>query len=46
MPQAMQKLVSLFPLTQGITLMKNTFLGISQGNLLLPVAVMLAVRAV
>ena len=46
MPQAMQKLVSLFPLTQGITLMKNTFLGISQGNLLLPVAVMLAVTAV
>ena len=46
MPQAMRKLVSLFPLTQGITLMKNTFLGISQGNLLLPVAVMLAVTAV
>ena len=46
MPQAMQKLVSLFPLTQGITLMKNTFLGIAQGNILLPVCVMLAVTAV
>lgn len=46
MPQAMQKLVSLFPLTQGITLMKNTFLGISQGDVLLPVAIMLAVTAV
>lgn len=46
MPQAMQKLVSLFPLTQGITLMKNTFLGIAQGNILLPVCVMPAVTAV
>lgn len=46
MPQAMQKLVSLFPLTQGITLMKNTFLGIAQGNILLPVCVMLAVTAI
>ena len=42
----MQKLVSLFPLTQGITLMKNTFLGISQENVLLPVTIMLAVTAV
>ena len=46
MPQDMQKLVSLFPLTQGITLMKNTFLGIAQGNILLPVCVMLAVTAI
>lgn len=46
MPQAMRKLVSLFPLTQGITLMKNTFLGIAQGNILLPVCVMLAVTAI
>jgi len=30
MTQEMQKVVSLFPLTQGITLMKNTFLDISQ----------------
>ena len=46
MPTAMRKLVSLFPLTQGITLMKNTFLGISLGNVLLPVGIMLAVTAV
>lgn len=46
MPQAMQKLVSFFPLTQGITLMKNTFLGISQSDALLPVLIMLAVTAV
>lgn len=46
MPKAMQKLVSLFPLTQGITLMKNTFLGLSQGNGLLPMTIMLAVTAV
>lgn len=45
MPQAMQKLISLFPLTQGLTLMKSTFLGISQGNALVPVGVMLAVTA-
>ena len=46
MPQAMLKLVSFFPLTQGITLMKNTFLGISQSDALLPVLIMLAVAAV
>ena len=41
----MQKIVSLFPLTQGITMMKNTFLGISTGNVLLPIGVMLGVAA-
>ena len=25
MPKAMQKIVSVFPLTQGLTMMKNTF---------------------
>ena len=44
MPRMMQKAVSLFPLTQGITLMKNAFLGISAGNVLLPAAVMTGVR--
>ncbi len=33
MPEIMQKIMSVFPLTQGITLMKNTFLGISGGNI-------------
>ena len=37
----MQKIVSLFPLTQGITMMKNTFIGADTGSVLLPVCVML-----
>ncbi len=43
MPQAMQKIVRLFPLTQGITLMKHSFLGISTGNALIPLTVMIVV---
>ena len=43
MPAAMQKIVSFFPLTQGLTMMKNTFLGISTGSVLLPVFVMVGV---
>ena len=43
MPTAMQKIVSFFPLTQGLTMMKQTFLGISAGNVLLPVGVMVGV---
>ena len=43
MPAAMRKAVSFFPLTQGITLMKNTFLGISTSNVLLPAALLLGV---
>ena len=45
MPTVMQKIVSVFPLTQGITMMKNAFLGISTGSILLPVCVMLGVTA-
>ncbi len=40
MPKVMQGMVSLFPLTQGIQLMKATSLGISVDNFWLPVAVM------
>ena len=43
MPKAMQKIVSVFPMTQGLTMMKNTFLGISTGNMLLPLCAMLGV---
>lgn len=43
MPNLMQRIVSVFPLTQGITLMKNAFLGIRSANLLLPIGVMLGV---
>ena len=45
MPPVMQKIVSFFPLTQGLTMMKNTFLGISPGSVLLPICVMLGLTA-
>lgn len=45
MPRAMQKTVSFFPLTQGLTMMKNTFLGIGTDNVLLPICVMTGVTA-
>ena len=45
MPKAMRNAVSFFPLTQGITMMKNTFLGIGAQSVLLPVCVMLGVGA-
>ena len=45
MPKAMQKIVSFFPLTQGITMMKNTFLGIGTDGVLLPICVMIGVTA-
>ena len=41
----MQKIVSLFPLTQGITMMKNAFIGADTGSVLLPVCVMLGLAA-
>ena len=45
MPKVMQKIVSVFPLTQGITMMKNAFLGISMSSILPPICVMLALTA-
>ena len=45
MPKAMQKVVSFFPLTQGLTMMKNAFLGIGMDSILIPVCVMLGVTA-
>ena len=45
MPTAMQKIVSFFPLAQGLTMMKNTFLGINTGSVLLPIGVMIGVAA-
>ncbi len=44
-PRAMQKLVSVFPLTQGVTMMKDAFLGVHAGSYLLPVGVMAALTA-
>ncbi|MDB8553781.1 ABC transporter permease [Turicibacter sanguinis] len=40
MPNIVQKIVSIFPLTHGIQLMKSTFLGISIDNIWLPIAIM------
>ena len=45
MPRTMQKIVGLFPLTQGITMMKNAFIGADTGSVLLPVCVMLGLTA-
>lgn len=45
MPRAMQKLISVFPLTQGVTMMKDAFLGVHAGSYLLPVGVMAALTA-
>lgn len=46
MPTVMQKIVSVFPLTQGIELMKAAFLGLPAENVWLPIAVMLAVTVI
>ena len=45
MPTAMQKIVSFFPLTQGLTMMKYAFLGIHTGSILSPICVMLGLTA-
>lgn len=46
MPSAMQRIVSLFPLTQGIQLMKASFLGLPIDNIALPVLVMSGVTII
>ena len=46
MPVIMQKIISIFPLTQGIQLMKATFLGLPIDNALIPIIVMGAVTMI
>ena len=46
MPITMQKIVNVFPMTQGIQLMKSTFLGLPIENALFPIIVMIAVTAI
>lgn len=46
MPDIMQKAVSIFPMTQGIQLIKSAFLGLPVDNLWLPISVMGAVTAI
>ena len=45
MPRAMQRIVSIFPLTQGLTMMKDSFLGSSTGSVMLPICVMAGLTA-
>ena len=42
----MQKIVSVFPLTQGIGLMKSTFLGLPTENAWLTISIMTAVTVI
>lgn len=46
MPEAMQKIVKLFPMTQGIQLMKTALLGIRGENVWIPVVTMTMVTVV
>lgn len=46
MPTVMQKIVSFFPMTQGIGLMKSTFLSLPTQNTWFPVTVMIAVTVI
>lgn len=46
MPPVMQKIVSVFPITQGIQLMKSTFLGLPIENAWFPIVVMAAVTVI
>lgn len=46
MPTVMQKIVSFFPITQGIQLMKSTFLGLPTDNALSSIMVMVAVTVI
>ena len=43
MPKVMQKIVNVFPLTQGLTMMKDAFLGIGSGSVLFPICILLGV---
>ena len=46
MPVSMQNIISIFPMTQGIQLMKATFLGLPIENALIPIVVMGAVTLI
>ena len=46
MPPAMKRIVNVFPLTQGIELMKSAFLGLTIDDVWVPIAIMSAVTVV
>lgn len=43
MPDIMQNVISIFPMTQGIQLMKTVFLGLPADNIVTPIIVMVIV---
>ena len=46
MPTVMQKIMNLFPIAQGVRLMKSTFLGLPTQNAWFPIVVMAAVTVI
>ncbi|MGN0490241.1 ABC transporter permease [Ruminococcus sp.] len=46
MPEVMQKIVSVFPLTQGIKLMKSAFLGLPTQDAWIPIVIMATVTVI
>ncbi|MGN0670625.1 MAG: ABC transporter permease [Oscillospiraceae bacterium] len=46
MPEAMQKIVDVLPLTQGIKILKNTALGLPIGDATVPVIIMLVIAVI
>ena len=46
MPEVMQKIVDVLPLTQGIKILKNTALGLPIGDVTVSVIIMLAIAAI
>lgn len=46
MPEAMQKIVDILPLTQGIKILKNTALGLPIGDATVPIIIMLVIAVI
>ena len=46
MPEVMQKIVDVLPLTQGIKILKNTALGLPIGDVTLPIIIMLVIAVI
>ena len=46
MPEVMQKIVDILPLTQGIKILKNTALGLPIGDATVPIIIMLVIAVI
>ena len=46
MPNIMKKIVDVFPLTQGIKILKSAILGQSVENIIIPIVIMLIITAI